>query len=177
MKVTKVSKSKLVGLTILILLLSQHAQAKSSSKKSSSKSVKKSTVCIVDRCAVCPDKKTILCQACKPGWYLRTYTSGEKTYNACWSTSKLILALLGSLLLSLLVCGICGVCYTLGKKAFHRIPMHYPEEYPREVPRPSVYVEEPPVVVSQMPMPRRVIRQAPPIYSSPMSTSRAIYRR
>jgi hypothetical protein len=144
--------ARLLVFILLTLYISHAALAKSSSKKSSSKSKKKPKTCLVDKCASCVNKKEIVCTACKPGWYLRTFTSGEKTYNACWSITKLILALLGLLLLSLLCCGICAVCYTLGKKAYRRMPMNYPEmptetySPRREITRPKVYLEEPPVV-------------------------------
>lgn len=201
MKVTKIESNRIqrkLFWILVLLTLSSATLCASSSKKSSSKSKSKSSasVCIVDKCALCPSKKTILCQACKPGWYLRTFTSGEKTYNACWSISKLILALLGMLLLSLLLCGICAICYTLGKKALTRMPMAYPDmpledmsyrSPPREITKPRVIYEEPIVQMSTTPrMVRRepeyeyeaprVIRRAAPqqIYSSPISSSRVM---
>jgi hypothetical protein len=96
----------------------------SSSSKSSSSS---SSTCLVDKCAACPTNKEVLCTACKEGWYLRTFSSGDKAYNACWSISKLILALLSFILLNLMCCGICAACYMIGKRTFTRVPINMQE--------------------------------------------------
>lgn len=175
---------------------SSSSPTKSSSKSTPKKKPEKVTTCLVDKCAVCPDKKNITCNACKDGWYLRTFVSGDKTYNACWSISKLVLSLLGALLLSLLLCGICAICYNLGKRAFTRVPLNYPdvptESYsPREITQPKVYVEEPvyevksPPTIVRRPEPiyevepaPKIIRRAPitaaPVYSSPLSSHRVL---
>ena len=75
------------------------------------------TTCLVDRCASCPDFTNLTCTACNSGYYLRSYTSGTKPYNACWSVSKLLLLMFSLLLLGLLGCTLCYLCYKCGQKA------------------------------------------------------------
>lgn len=107
------------------------SSSKSSSSSPSSSSSSSSphpgetltTNCIVDHCAVCPNSHTLRCKSCKSGWYLRTFDSGDKVYNACWSTMKLTLGILASILSSMLLCGICYLCYTLGQKTYVRRPL------------------------------------------------------
>lgn len=71
--------------------------------------------CTVDKCRVCPDTTNITCTSCEQGYYLRTFSGGDKTYNACWKTSKLLWGLIGGLLSSLLCCFCCKKCFDIGK--------------------------------------------------------------
>lgn len=73
------------------------------------------TNCTVDKCIVCPDPKNLTCTNCAEGYYLKSFSGGDRKYVACWSTTKLILSLLGGLLGSLLTCGLCYLCYKLGE--------------------------------------------------------------
>ena len=66
--------------------------------------------CIVEYCRVCPNTQNITCASCQQGYYLRTFTGGDKVYNACWSTTKLIFGILGGLLAALLMCYLCNKC-------------------------------------------------------------------
>ena len=72
--------------------------------------------CLVDKCASCTSPTINLCNNCESGWYKRTFTGGDKEYHECWSLTKLWLGVIGGLLLSLLICGICYYCYLQGKK-------------------------------------------------------------
>lgn len=72
--------------------------------------------CIVDKCRVCPDVANITCTSCDTGYYLKTFDSGDKTYNACWSSSKLIWGMITTILGSLLMCYLCKLCFDIGKK-------------------------------------------------------------
>ena len=159
---------------------------KSSSKKSSSSSPshshKKSTTCKVDECAVCPNPKVLRCLTCNSGWYLRTFSGGDKTYNACWSTTKLILALLGMSLLSLLLCGTCALCYYLGTQALGRqappMPMQQfaPPPPQQSMPPPQLFQKGVPVIRSSNISPMRMVRPQPAgiISSLIPTTARAI---
>lgn len=60
------------------------------------------TNCTVDKCATCVDPVQLTCATCQAGWYKKTYRGGNKSYDACWSIWKLVLALL------LLCC--CACC-------------------------------------------------------------------
>ena len=72
--------------------------------------------CIVEYCRVCQNTQNITCASCQQGFYLRTFTGGDKVYNACWSTTKLILGILGGILGSLLMCFLCNKCREVGEK-------------------------------------------------------------
>ena len=72
--------------------------------------------CLVDKCRVCANPTNITCTTCDTGYYLKTFDSGDKTYNACWSSSKLIWGLLTTILGSLLFCYLCKLCFDIGKK-------------------------------------------------------------
>ena len=46
-----------------------------------------------------------------------TFSGGDKTYDACWNSAKLILSILGGILASLIFCAILTWCYKLGTEA------------------------------------------------------------
>jgi hypothetical protein len=73
--------------------------------------------CIVDRCLVCPDNTTLTCTNCESGYYLRSFTGGAQPYQACWSTTKLIWLVLGSILGLISLCCCFYACYRLGLRA------------------------------------------------------------
>jgi len=82
--------------------------------------------CIVDKCRVCPDTTNINCTSCDEGYYLKTFSGGNKTYNACWKTSNLIWLLLGALASSLAVCYCFKLCFDIGKKEVNQLePRHH----------------------------------------------------
>lgn len=65
-----------------------------------------STNCTVDKCIRCVDNTSLTCTSCDSGWYKKTYRGGFKSYDACWSIWKLVLAIIG--LLCLTMC--CSMC-------------------------------------------------------------------
>lgn len=64
------------------------------------------TNCTVDKCQTCVDSVQITCASCKTGWYKKTFSGGNKSYDVCWAIWKLLLALLFSCCL----CCCCGAC-------------------------------------------------------------------
>lgn len=69
--------------------------------------------CLVDNCKTCPNTTELTCTACNSGWYLRTFSGGDKEYNACWRLWKLIVGIIGAAL-SYCLCGLC--CYLCRRK-------------------------------------------------------------
>jgi hypothetical protein len=59
----------------------------------------------------------LTCSSCIQGYYLRTFSGGNKTYNSCWSTAKMIWTVLGAILAGLIFCYMCKFCYEVGKKS------------------------------------------------------------
>lgn len=78
-----------------------------------------STNCTVDKCIVCQDSRNLTCTNCANGFYLKTLSGGDRKYDACWSTTKLVLSMIGGLLLSILSCALCFLCYKLGENAYN----------------------------------------------------------
>jgi len=72
--------------------------------------------CLVDKCKTCPSPTVLTCTECEDDWYLREFTQGIAAYNECYSLKKLWLAIIGSLLFSMLLCCLCYWCYLMGKK-------------------------------------------------------------
>ena len=102
--------------------------------------------CLVDKCASCPSATVNTCNSCESGWYKRTFTGGDKEYDECWSLTKLWLGVIGALLLSLLLCGLCYYCYLMGKKT--RLVQPTTARRGPLVTEPA-YVKEQPVIVQQ----------------------------
>lgn len=147
--------NKAVEFFVVIMIIGVSICSSSSSKNSSSSS----STCLVDKCAACPTKIDVVCTACKQGWYLRTFTGGDKPYNACWSISKLILGMLTFILLNLICCGICSACYMMGKKTFSRGPItnqdrnyDFSHQEPKRREVSVVYQPEPTRVVQREPV-------------------------
>lgn len=74
-----------------------------------------STNCTVDKCIVCQNPNNLTCTNCAEGYYLKTLSGGDRKYVACWSTTKLVLSMIGTLLFSILACALCYLCYKLGQ--------------------------------------------------------------
>ncbi len=70
------------------------------------------TNCTVDKCIRCVDPIQITCADCESGWYKKTFKGGNKSYDACWKTWKLALAIIGGLV------GLCllGLCLAYFKR-------------------------------------------------------------
>lgn len=75
------------------------------------------TNCTVDKCIVCQDSRNLTCTNCAQGYYLKTLSGGDRKYDACWSSAKLVLSMIGALLFSILACALCYLCYKLGQNA------------------------------------------------------------
>ena len=130
------------------------------------------TTCLVDKCQNCPSSTVNQCNACATGWYKRTFTGGSAAYDECWSLTKLWLAVLAGLLLSLLLCALCYYCYLMGKKARTKAPYmrkQAPQTLVTEPVQPVQTVQQP-VVVQQ---PQTVIRQQP-VISQPVIQSNPV---
>lgn len=104
-------------ISAFILVVAMVIQETNTQTSSSTVTPVVNTTCLVDRCASCPDQTNLTCTACKSGYYLRSYSSASKPYNACWSVSKLLLFMFSTVLLSLLACTLCYLCYKCGQKA------------------------------------------------------------
>lgn len=74
--------------------------------------------CKVDQCAVCDDEFSVTCISCEQGFYLKTIYGSERGtyYNDCWSISKLVAAVFGVILFSLIVIGVIYLSYIHGRK-------------------------------------------------------------
>jgi hypothetical protein len=72
--------------------------------------------CLVDKCLTCTNVTTNKCLTCDSGWYKRTW-DGTKGYDECWSLVKLWLGIIGGILASLLLCGICYAAWKSGVTA------------------------------------------------------------
>ena len=119
------------------------------------------TSCLVDRCAACPDTTSLTCTACISGYYLRTISGGEKQYNDCWSTAKMVLALIGLLLLMYLCIGLCYLYYRLGIRNYFGLKKSAPSYNPST-----------PVVTqqSQAPVALKPVPIQRPVYISPRTS-------
>jgi hypothetical protein len=194
MRQTRIDKANLhstlvIGLLLTLLFQNSLSQTSSTasptsstaSPTSASPSSASNAQCKVDQCAVCPDTTNILCTTCRSGYYLRTFTGGDKTYNACWSIAKLILSLLGLLLLSYCCCGLCYLCYKLGLQSNVRRARGYapPKYYRRPVvaqPQPVVVARPAPVVQPRVVRPRPIARPVvqPRVVSPRVATPRVV---
>jgi hypothetical protein len=123
------------------------------------------TQCLVDSCQVCANATTTLCTACKSGYYLRTFSGATSTYNACWSTWKLVFGIIGALLLCYLCCALWYLCYRYGMTKWNPIgaPARRVVRQPAVVSRPAVsYIQAP------------VATQPSVVYSPPRSPVRYV---
>jgi hypothetical protein len=66
-------------------------------------------------CRVCPSETALTCRSCKEGYFLKTFAGGNRNYQACWSTLKLMFGLIGSIISSLLLCLSCKLCFDYGR--------------------------------------------------------------
>lgn len=71
--------------------------------------------CIVDNCTSCENFTNITCKDCNSGYYLRTFSGGSKTYNACWKIWLLILIIVGIVAGSVMLCVCCYFAREKGK--------------------------------------------------------------
>ena len=94
--------------------------------------------CLVDGCKTCNSTTVLLCQDCKDGHYLRTFTGGSKTYNACWKTWKMIVTAIASIIGALLLC-LC--CYLARQKGL-KDRMRPGSQYKTYITEPE-YIEQP----------------------------------
>lgn len=118
--------------------------------------------CNVDMCLICPNSTAITCSKCRSGWYLRTFSGGSKTYNACWSIWKLLLGILGGILTSLLLCYCCLSAYRFGEgKSI--IPCRYDNRMVGK----TQYYESPRVTQPAIIETPKVIREAPRVVETP----------
>lgn len=145
--------------------------------------------CLVDNCKTCPNTTDITCTACNSGYYLRTFSGGDKEYNACWRTWKLVLASIGALL-SYCLCGLC--CYLCRQRGLkdRRRPRVKTATKPLEQESELITTDRPPqkqpVVAktftprktepTQVSPPRQVVRQPvpAPVYVPTQSTPQPV---
>ena len=146
--------------------MSSSSSSPTSTGTGSSVSQPLGTTCLVDKCALCVSPTQITCASCESGWYKKTFSGGNKSYDVCWSWWKLLIPLL--LLLCCLCCCLCLLKWCKrrgqqGKKCFQWRSLFKDEVYsePRYEQTRSrrVAYQEPRRTVRASP--RRAVRASP----------------